>query len=49
MRMSIVLVLIVPIVFALFPIWMDKLEAKVLRYDDGDDANIPMTGGTSLA
>lgn len=39
--MSIVLVLIVPIVFALFPIWMDKLESIVLHYDDTEDVNLP--------
>ena len=36
-----VLVLIVPIVFTLFPIWMDKLESIVLHYDDTEDVNLP--------
>ncbi|MDO5099095.1 MAG: hypothetical protein Q4D85_10095 [Corynebacterium sp.] len=36
--MTIVLVLAVPVAFALFPLWMDRLENAVLRLDDDEDA-----------
>ncbi|AKK07239.1 hypothetical protein CMUST_14730 [Corynebacterium mustelae] len=42
--MTIVLVLVVPVIFAVFPLWMDRLENWVMRLDDDEDGASAVVG-----